>query len=114
MGRSLQRQFLRNFKSEVDRIWAKGKNVILILLLVDCESNLNFRWDTSRFVKPPSIDELKIRLKKLHWKWRQNQYANCKSICRTRNCTTIWCNYQNYDLDTALEEAHQLVKSLSK
>jgi hypothetical protein len=23
MGRSLQRQFLRNFKSEVDRIWAK-------------------------------------------------------------------------------------------
>jgi guanylate kinase len=27
-----------------DRIWAKGKNVILILtLLVDCESNLNFR-----------------------------------------------------------------------
>jgi guanylate kinase len=31
-------------KSEVDRIWAKGKNVILILtLLVDCESNLNFR-----------------------------------------------------------------------
>jgi guanylate kinase len=44
MGRSLQRQFLRNFKSEVDRIWAKGKNVILILtLLVDCESNLNFQ-----------------------------------------------------------------------
>jgi guanylate kinase len=30
MGRSLQRQFLRNFKSEVDRIWAKGKNVIFI------------------------------------------------------------------------------------
>jgi guanylate kinase len=30
MGRSLQRQFLRNFKSEVDRIWAKRKNVILI------------------------------------------------------------------------------------
>jgi hypothetical protein len=25
MGRSLQRQFLRNFKSEVDRIWEKEK-----------------------------------------------------------------------------------------
>jgi hypothetical protein len=63
MGRSLQRQFLRNFKSEVD-LWAKGKNVILILtLLVDCESNLNFRWDTV-LLKPPSIDELK----KFVWK----------------------------------------------
>jgi hypothetical protein len=48
---------------------------LILTLLVDCESNLNSRWDTSRFVKPPSIDELKIRLKNAPLK------VKTKSIC---------------------------------
>ncbi|WP_242203091.1 guanylate kinase [Aestuariivivens insulae] len=58
--------FYGTLKSEVERIWAKGKHVIFD---IDVSGGLRIKrkypeQTIAVFVKPPSIDELKIRLKK--------------------------------------------------
>src|SRR6056300_1230025 len=58
--------FYGTLKSEVERIWAKGKHVIFD---IDVAGGLRIKkkfpeHTLAIFVKPPSIDELKIRLKK--------------------------------------------------
>ena len=58
--------FYGTLKSEVERLWALGKNVIFD---IDVSGGLRIKrkfpeQTLSIFVKPPSIDELKIRLKK--------------------------------------------------
>nr|WP_317192063.1 guanylate kinase [Snuella sedimenti] len=58
--------FYGTLKSEVERIWAKGKHVIFD---IDVSGGLRIKrkfpeQTLAVFVKPPSIDELKIRLKK--------------------------------------------------
>ncbi|GAA4895942.1 guanylate kinase [Flaviramulus aquimarinus] len=58
--------FYGTLKTEVERIWAKGKNVIFD---IDVSGGLRIKrkfpeQTLAVFVKPPSIDELKIRLKK--------------------------------------------------
>ena len=58
--------FYGTLKSEVERIWAKGKHVIFD---IDVSGGLRIKRKYPEkalavFVKPPSIDELKIRLKK--------------------------------------------------
>lgn len=57
--------FYGTLKSEVDRIWAKGKNVIFDIDVVGgLRIKKKFPEKTlAVFVKPPSVDELKIRLK---------------------------------------------------
>ncbi|WP_370477241.1 guanylate kinase [Tamlana flava] len=58
--------FYGTLKTEVERIWANGKNVIFD---IDVSGGLRIKRKFPEetlaiFVKPPSIDELKIRLKK--------------------------------------------------
>ena len=58
--------FYGTLKTEVERIWATGKNVIFD---IDVSGGLRIKRKFPKetlaiFVKPPSIDELKIRLKK--------------------------------------------------
>ncbi len=58
--------FYGTLKTEVERIWAKGKHVIFD---IDVSGGLRIKrkfpeQTLAVFVKPPSIDELKIRLKK--------------------------------------------------
>lgn len=58
--------FYGTLKTEVERIWALGKHVIFD---IDVSGGLRIKRKFSEqtlaiFVKPPSIDELKIRLKK--------------------------------------------------
>lgn len=58
--------FYGTLKSEIDRIWANGKHVIFD---IDVSGGLRIKRKFPEktlaiFVKPPSIDELKIRLKK--------------------------------------------------
>lgn len=58
--------FYGTLKTEVDRIWAMGKHVIFD---IDVSGGLRIKRKFPEetlavFVKPPSIDELKIRLKK--------------------------------------------------
>ena len=57
--------FYGTLKTEVERIWAKGKHVIFD---IDVSGGLRIKRKFPKetlaiFVKPPSIDELKIRLK---------------------------------------------------
>ena len=84
--------FYGTLKSEVERLWAEGKNVIFD---IDVAGGLRIKKKFPEetlavFVKPPSVDELKIRLKK------RSTESDDKII-------------KNYDLDVALQEAHQLV-----
>lgn len=58
--------FYGTLKSEVERIWANGKHVIFD---IDVSGGLRIKRKFPEetlaiFIKPPSIDELKIRLKK--------------------------------------------------
>ena len=58
--------FYGTLKSEVERLWAEGKNVIFD---IDVAGGLRIKRKfpgrtLAVFVKPPSVDELKIRLKK--------------------------------------------------
>jgi guanylate kinase len=61
-----QDQFYGTLKDEVERLWAQGKNVIFD---IDVVGGLRLKEKfpnrtLSIFVKPPSINELQIRLKK--------------------------------------------------
>ena len=58
--------FYGTLKSEVERLWAEGKNVIFDIDVVGgLRIKKKFPEETlAVFVKPPSVDELKIRLKK--------------------------------------------------
>ena len=61
-----QDQFYGTLKEEVERLWAQGKNVIFD---IDVVGGLRLKEKfpnrtLSIFVKPPSINELQIRLKK--------------------------------------------------
>ncbi len=58
--------FYGTLKSEVERIWAMGKHVIFDIDVVGgLRIKKKFPEETlAVFVKPPSVDELKIRLKK--------------------------------------------------
>ena len=58
--------FYGTLKTEVERLWAEGKNVIFD---IDVAGGLRIKRKfpdktLAVFVKPPSVDELKIRLKK--------------------------------------------------
>lgn len=61
-----ENQFYGTLKSEIERIWTKGKNVVFD---VDVVGGMNIKKQygnkaLSIFIKPPSIDVLKQRLKK--------------------------------------------------
>jgi len=58
--------FYGTLKTEIERIWSMGKNVIFDIDVVGgLRIKKKFPSETlSVFVKPPSVDELKIRLKK--------------------------------------------------
>src|SRR5699024_8950594 len=58
--------FYGTLKTEVERIWSMGKNVIFDIDVVGgLRIKRKFPDQTlAVFVKPPSVDELKIRLKK--------------------------------------------------
>jgi len=69
--------FYGTFKKEVERIWALGKHVIFD---IDVSGGLRIKrkfpeQTLAVFVKPPSIDALKIRLKK------RKQNHRTKLIC---------------------------------
>lgn len=104
--------FYGTLKREVDRIWAMGKNVIFD---IDVVGGLRIKRKYPKetlavFVKPPSVDELKIRLKK------RSTEDDAKINMRIAKASVELATapqfdkiIENHDLDTALKEAHQLV-----
>ncbi|SFW41003.1 guanylate kinase [Sinomicrobium oceani] len=104
--------FYGTLKSEVERIWAKGKHVIFD---IDVAGGLRIKkkfpeQTLAVFVKPPSVDELKIRLKKR--KTEPEDKINmriAKASVELATAPQFDKIIKNYDLDTALEEAEKLV-----
>jgi len=105
--------FYGTLKSEVERIWAKGKNVIFD---IDVAGGLRikskFKQETlAVFVKPPSIDELKIRLKKRSTESDDKiNMRIAKASVELATAPQFDTIIKNYDLDVAKNEAYQLVK----
>ena len=105
--------FYGTLKSEVERIWALGKNVIFD---IDVAGGLRIKSKFPNetlavFVKPPSIDELKIRLKKRSTESEDKiNMRIAKASVELATAPQFDVVIKNYDLQVALEEAHQLVK----
>jgi guanylate kinase len=104
--------FYGTLKSEVDRLWAEGKNVIFDIDVVGgLRIKKKFPDQTlAVFVKPPSVDELKIRLKKRSTESDDKiNMRIAKASVELATAPQFDTVIKNYDLDTALEEAHKLV-----
>jgi len=106
--------FYGTLKSEEERIWALGKNVIFD---IDVAGGLRIKnkfpeQTLAVFVKPPSIDELKIRLKKRSTESDDKiNMRIAKASVELATAPQFDKIIKNYDLDVAKEDAYQLVKS---
>lgn len=109
--------FYGTLKSEIERIWALGKNVIFD---IDVAGGLRIKSKFPNetlavFVKPPSIDELKIRLKKRSTESDDKiNMRIAKASVELATAPQFDKIIKNYDLDVAKEEAYQLVKEFIK
>lgn len=104
--------FYGTLKTEVERIWAKGKHVIFDIDVVGgLRIKKKFPDQTlAVFVKPPSVDELKIRLKKR--KTESEEKINmriAKASVELATAPQFDKIIKNYDLEVALKEAEELV-----
>lgn len=105
--------FYGTLKSEVRRIWEKGKHVVFD---IDVVGGLDIKHiyperTLAVFVEPPSIEELKIRLKK------RDTENDDRIDMRVAKASIEMATAPQFDfiivnkkLDEALEEAHRLVK----
>lgn len=106
--------FYGTLKAEVERLWAEGKNVIFD---IDVAGGLRIKkkfpeHTLAVFVKPPSVDELKIRLKKRSTESEDKiNMRIAKASVEMATAPQFDRIIRNYDLDTALAEAHKLVAS---
>lgn len=104
--------FYGTLKTEVERIWAKGKHVIFD---IDVSGGLRIKrkfpeQTLAVFVKPPSIDELKIRLKKR--KTESEDKINmrvAKASAELATAPLFDVIIENNKLDEALKKAEKLV-----
>lgn len=104
--------FYGTLKSEVEKLWDEGKNVIFDIDVVGgLRIKKKFPEQTlAVFVKPPSVDELKIRLKKRSTESDDKiNMRVAKASVELATAPQFDSVIKNYDLDIALKEAHQLV-----
>lgn len=105
--------FYGTLKSEVDRLWSMGKNVIFDM---DVSGGLRIKkkfpeQTLAVFVKPPSIDELKIRLKKRSTETDDKiNMRIAKASAELATAPQFDVIVKNHDLDTAKQKAYELVK----
>lgn len=104
--------FYGTLNTEVERLWAEGKNVIFD---IDVAGGLRIKKKFPEetlavFVKPPSVDELKIRLKKRSTESDDKiNMRIAKASVELATAPQFDKIIKNYDLPTALQEAYQLV-----
>jgi guanylate kinase len=104
--------FYGTLKSEVARIWAQEKHVIFDIDVVGgLRIKKKFPNETlSVFVKPPSVDELKIRLKKRKTESDEKiSMRIAKASVELATAPQFDKIIKNYDLEIALKEAEELV-----
>ena len=104
--------FYGTLKTEVERIWKLGKHVIFD---IDVSGGLRIKrkfpeQTLAVFVKPPSIDELKIRLKKRKTESKEKiNMRIAKASAELATAPLFDVVIENDNLDKALKEAHMLV-----
>ncbi|MET1258339.1 guanylate kinase [Flagellimonas sp. DF-77] len=104
--------FYGTLQSEVERLWKEGKNVIFD---IDVAGGLRIKKKFPKetlavFVKPPSVDELKIRLKKRSTESDDKiNMRIAKASVELATAPQFDHIIKNYDLDVALADAHALV-----
>ncbi|MEM6515535.1 MAG: guanylate kinase [Bacteroidota bacterium] len=109
--------FYGTLKSEVERIWAKGKHVIFD---IDVSGGLRIKrkfpeQTLAIFVKPPSIDELKIRLKKRSTESEDKiNMRIAKASAELATAPLFDRIVLNENLDEALKESYDLVSNFIK
>lgn len=105
--------FYGTLKSEVERIWTLGKNVIFD---IDVAGGLRIKkkfpeQTLAVFVKPPSVDELKRRLKERSTETDEKiNMRIAKAHVELATAPQFDKIIKNYDLDTAKQEAVELVR----
>lgn len=105
--------FYGTLKTEVERIWALGKNVIFD---IDVAGGLRIKskfpeQTLAVFVKPPSVDELKRRLKERSTESEDKiNMRIAKAHVELATAPQFDVIIKNYDLDVAKAEAYELVK----
>lgn len=109
--------FYGTLKSEIERIWAMGKHVIFD---IDVAGGLRIKrkfpeQTLAVFVKPPSIDELKIRLKKRSTESEDKiNMRIAKASVELATAPQFDVIIKNTDLETAKAEAYKLVEEFIK
>ena len=109
--------FYGTLKAEVDRIWALKKHVIFDIDVVGgLRIKKKFPEQTlAVFVKPPSVDELKIRLKKRSTESEDKiNMRIAKASIELATAPQFDKIIKNYDLGIALKEAENLVAEFLK
>ena len=105
--------FYGTLKAEVDRIWALGKHVIFD---IDVAGGLRIKHKFPNetlavFVKPPSVDELKRRLKQRSTESEDKiNMRISKASVELATAPQFDTIIKNYDLEVAKQDAYQLVK----
>jgi len=104
--------FYGTLKTEIERIWGLKKHVIFDIDVVGgLRIKKKYPEETlSVFVKPPSVDELKIRLKKR--KTESEEKINmriAKASVELAKKPQFDKIIKNYELEVALKEAEELV-----
>lgn len=106
--------FYGTLKTEVERIWAKGKHVIFD---IDVSGGLRIKRKFPEetlavFVKPPSIDELKIRLKKRKTETEDKiNMRIAKASAELATAPLFDIIIENDNLEKALNEAENLISN---
>jgi len=106
--------FYGTLKSEVERIWSHGKHLIFDIDVVGGLDIKNIYPEKTLavFVKPPSIEELKIRLKKRKTETDDKiSMRVAKASIELATAPQFDFIIENHHLDTALQEAYDLVSS---
>lgn len=109
--------FYGTLKAEVERIWALEKHVIFDIDVVGgLRIKKKFPEQTlAVFVKPPSVDELKIRLKKRSTESEDKiNMRIAKASIELATAPQFDKIIKNYDLEVALKEAENLVENFLK
>lgn len=109
--------FYGTLKSEIERIWAQGKNVIFD---IDVAGGLRIKSKFPEetlavFVKPPSIDGTKIRLKKRSTESEDKiNMRIAKASVELATAPQFDKIIKNYDLDIAKKEPINWLKNFCK
>ena len=105
--------FYGTLKTEVERIWALGKHVIFD---IDVAGGLRIKHKFPNetlavFVKPPSVDELKRRLKQRSTESEDKiNMRIAKASVELATAPQFDTIIKNYDLEVAKDDAYNLVK----